>query len=274
LHGYEASQFGSPYIETGHILLGLLREDKNLTAHFLQPPQVESIRPQIEKLVAGNTPSSTSVDLPLSNECKRVLAHAAEEAERMDHRHIGTEHLWLGLLREKDSLGANLLKERGLEIEKLREEVSKPSQWAQGFWPSPGRYSASPTHLQMARNTVEIHGARWNADYIYDLVNKVREISWHWEQREWRPRDVVLHRVTRLLSFDTALAQSSKDFALVKHGWTKDHCIVCRWDLFQSKDAPDHSSGYTNGRDWLCTECYEKFIARNDFFSSNYPELT
>jgi len=47
---------------------------------------------------------STSVDLPLSNECKRVLAYAAEEAERLGHKHIGTEHLLLGLLREENAL--------------------------------------------------------------------------------------------------------------------------------------------------------------------------
>src|SRR2546422_6116763 len=84
---YEASQFGSPYIETEHLLLGLLREDKTLTNRFLRShASIESIRKQVE----GRTPSrekvSTSVDLPLSQECKRVLAYAAEEAERLANR--------------------------------------------------------------------------------------------------------------------------------------------------------------------------------------------
>src|SRR5215831_2928201 len=51
---------------------------------------------------------STSVDLPLSLDCKRVLAYGAEEAERLNHQHIGTDHLLLGLLREKDSFAAQL----------------------------------------------------------------------------------------------------------------------------------------------------------------------
>ncbi len=57
-------------------------------------------------------------------------------------------------------------------------------------------------------------------------------------------------------------------------GGRKIYCNLCRWELFASKDAPDHATGYTNGRDWLCTECYDKFIARPDFFSSNYPDIT
>ncbi len=95
---YEASQFGSPYIETEHLLLGLLREDKALTNNFLRShASVESIRKQIEGHTTIREKVSTSVDLPLSNECKRVLAYAAEEAERLSHKHIGTEHLLLGL---------------------------------------------------------------------------------------------------------------------------------------------------------------------------------
>src|SRR5664280_421686 len=99
---YEASQFGSPYIETEHLLLGLLREDKALTNRFLRShASVESIRKQIEGHTTIREKILTSVDLPLTNECKRVLAYAAEEAERLSHKHIGTEHLLLGLMREE-----------------------------------------------------------------------------------------------------------------------------------------------------------------------------
>src|SRR3989441_1623398 len=123
---YEASQFGSPYIETEHLLLGLLREDKTLTNRFLRShASIESIRKQVE----GRTPSrekvSTSVDLPLSQECKRVLAYAAEEAERLANKHIGTEHLLLGLLREDKSFAAEILHERGLRLSTIREELGR-----------------------------------------------------------------------------------------------------------------------------------------------------
>ena len=126
---YEASQFGSPYIETEHLLLGLLREDKALTNRFLRShASIESIRKEIEGHTTIREKMSTSVDLPLSNECKRVLAYAAEEAERLQHKHIGTEHLLLGLLREEKSYAAEILHSRGLRLNTVREELARTSQ--------------------------------------------------------------------------------------------------------------------------------------------------
>ena len=122
---YEASQFGSPYIETEHLLLGLVREDKALTYRFLRShAPVESIRIRIEATTTVREKVSTSVDLPLSIECKRVLAYAAEEAEGLSHKHIGTEHLLLGLLREEKCFAAEILREEGLDLEELRRAIS------------------------------------------------------------------------------------------------------------------------------------------------------
>ncbi len=126
---YEASQYGSPYIETEHLLMGILRQDKTLTKRFLQSAaSVESIRKQIESQTTAGTKISTSVDLPLSDESKRVLAYAAEEAERLGHKHIGTEHLLLGLLREEKCFAANLLKERDVRLDWIRAELAKNPQ--------------------------------------------------------------------------------------------------------------------------------------------------
>ena len=123
---YEASAFGSPYIETEHLLLGLLREDKTLSSRFLQPhASEESIRKHIEGHTTIREKVPTSVDLPLSNECKRVLAYAAEEAERMGHRHIGTEHLLLGIMREERSMGAETLRMMGAPgLAEVRKSIS------------------------------------------------------------------------------------------------------------------------------------------------------
>jgi bifunctional UDP-N-acetylglucosamine pyrophosphorylase/glucosamine-1-phosphate N-acetyltransferase len=122
---YEASQFGSPTIETEHLLLGLLREDKALTNRFLRSQgSVESIVKQIEAHTVRREKVATSVDLPLSNESKIVLANAAEEAGRLGHSHIGTEHLLLGLLREQKCFAAAILEERGLKLEQVRDELA------------------------------------------------------------------------------------------------------------------------------------------------------
>jgi hypothetical protein len=122
---YEASQFGSPCIETEHLLLGLLREDKALAHRFLGTTSSESIRKQVEaRVLRGSEVIPTSVDLPLSAECARVLAYGAEEAERLKHKHIGTEHMLLGLLREEKSLAAMILREHGVELSAAREGVA------------------------------------------------------------------------------------------------------------------------------------------------------
>ena len=63
--------------------------------------------------------------MPLSNECKRILAYANEEAERLNHRHIGTEHLLLGILREEKCVAAEILHERGLRLIAIREELAR-----------------------------------------------------------------------------------------------------------------------------------------------------
>lgn len=125
---YEASQYGSLCIETEHLLLGLLREDHTLARKFLHEKGGEqSIREEIESQIKRGERISTSVEMPLSAECKRILNKAAEEAERLGNKNIGTEHLLLGILREEDGLAARLLTERGLTLDWLREELAHPS---------------------------------------------------------------------------------------------------------------------------------------------------
>src|SRR6202008_1510562 len=121
---YEGSQFGSPYIETEHLLLGILREAQPLSRRLLPGLSDESVRSQVEAHTTKREKVSTSVDLPLSNESKRVLAYAAEEAERLGHKHIGTEHLLLGLLREEKCFASEILQERGLKLAQIRDELA------------------------------------------------------------------------------------------------------------------------------------------------------
>jgi len=126
---YEASQFGAPAIEPEHLLLGLMREDKTLTGRFFPRASVsiESIRKEIEGRTLLREKISTSVELPLAPETKLVLAYAHEESERLQHRHIGTEHLLLGLLRGDRSMAAEILYERGLRLNAVRDEIARQS---------------------------------------------------------------------------------------------------------------------------------------------------
>ena len=161
---YEASQLGSPFIETEHVLLGLLREDKALTNRFLRShASVEAIRKQIEARPRGGEKVSTSVDLPLSNESKRVLAYAAEEAEKLSNSHIGTEHLLLGLLREENCFAAEILRERGLRLSSIREELTRkphlPEKQVAGQPSVLGQYARD---LNKSRNGGPARSSDWS----------------------------------------------------------------------------------------------------------------
>ena len=122
---YEASMFGAPAIETEHLLLGLVREDRELRLRFF-PRQftVEALRKRFEASAPVREKTSTSVELPLSQDAKRVLAHAHEESDRLGHRHIGTEHLLLGLLTVEGTLAEQALRANGLEASRVREAVA------------------------------------------------------------------------------------------------------------------------------------------------------
>ena len=117
---YEASESGLTVIEPEHLLLGLLRESHNL---FKPPLDRTALAVDLRQRVRTPQPAvPTSVDLPLSNPSKRALAYAGEEAQTLRHTFIGTEHLLLGLLREK-SVASEMLVQRGFSLEALRTQL-------------------------------------------------------------------------------------------------------------------------------------------------------
>ena len=122
---YEASQLGSISIETEHLLLGLIREGKGLTSRIFARSHLslEGIRKEIEGRTVFREKVSTSVEIPFSTETKRVLQFAAEEADRLLHNYVGTEHLLLGILREERSVAASILVEKGMRPNTVREDI-------------------------------------------------------------------------------------------------------------------------------------------------------
>lgn len=266
---YEASQFGSPVIDTEHLLLGLIREDKRAYgwAPKAQPPEV--LRQRIEGLIPRQQPISTALDLPLSEAGKRVLHSATDEADRMKSRQIETEHLFLALLQQ-DCATSKLLIELGADLKKLRSAFEQVGAAAS----SSGSGLARETHLRAAPEMITIHNIPRNLHFVQGVVGYYRQLQWDWRKQPWTPRDIVVHRKTGKLSFDLSLAEDPASFQLLKEGWKKDHCVICHWELFESKDDASHGTGYTNGRDWLCTECYQRFWERSDFISGSYGEIT
>jgi len=181
---YEASQYGSPYIETEHLLLGLLREDRALANRILgEVNSEEGIRAEIEGHIASRGRISTSVEVPLALESKKILNLAAEEADRLGHRHIGTEHILLGLLRVEGSLAGKILQARGVRVATLREQVAKVSVESINVRPTSNKratatldsflaglkwHKAEELLTFFAENAqfVDVYGKRWNREEI------------------------------------------------------------------------------------------------------------
>ncbi len=132
---YEASQFGASMIEPEHLLLGLSREDKPLFARFLTDGKqsIESIRGQIKQRSCSRECIPTSVELPLAPDTKQALHYAYEESVGLGDRHIGTEHLLLGLLRLETSLAAQILVELGLRIDAVRDVLAEKVEAPQSY---------------------------------------------------------------------------------------------------------------------------------------------
>ena len=122
---YEASQLGSITIETEHLLLGLIREGKGLTSRIFARAHLslESIRKEVEGRSVFHEKVSTSVEIPFSIETKRVLQFSADEATKLTHNYIGTEHLLLGILCEEQSVAASILMEKGMRLQTVREDI-------------------------------------------------------------------------------------------------------------------------------------------------------
>jgi ATP-dependent Clp protease ATP-binding subunit ClpC len=122
---YEASKLGSRVIESEHILLGVLREGEEIIKEIFSRFNVEP--EQIRREVEGDRlfvdRISSSAELPLSEESKKILAYAAHEAESMLHQYVGTEHLLIGILRVESSTAARILTAKGLNVYGVREET-------------------------------------------------------------------------------------------------------------------------------------------------------
>jgi ATP-dependent Clp protease ATP-binding subunit ClpC len=117
---YEASQFGSPEIDTEHLLLGVLREDRKLVESRSRPDAQSSIRARIEREAPRRRKTSTSIDLPFSRAARDALEFAAQEAGAAGERRIAPRHILLGLSRVESSLAAKVLTESGADLDALR----------------------------------------------------------------------------------------------------------------------------------------------------------
>jgi len=151
---YEASQMGSKVIGSEHLLLGLLKEGDELVQELFARSNVnvELLRAEIEARGPSGEKQVTPIEIPFSEEAKKVLASAEEEAERLLHPNVSDEHVLLGLLRVEDSAAGRILAEKGMRLYALREETV--AAWKQRA--QPRKAKETPFLNEFARDLSEL----------------------------------------------------------------------------------------------------------------------
>lgn len=120
----EAQRFQHNYIGTEHLLLGLVREREGVAGQVLLSLGVdlEKVRQAVEHII-GRGDRIVLGEVGLTPRAKKVIELAVDEARRLDHHYIGTEHLLLGLIREGDGIAAGVLQSMGVKLEDVRAKI-------------------------------------------------------------------------------------------------------------------------------------------------------
>jgi len=172
----EAQRFNHNYIGTEHLLLGLVREGEGVAARVLENMNVElaKVRTAVEFIIGrGDRPVVGEVGL--TPRAKRVIELAIDEARRLGHNYIGTEHLLLGLVREGEGIAAGVLESLGVNLDKVRHEVIRVLSQSSSAGPAPEvkRASKTPTVDQLGINLTD--AAR--AGKLDPVIGREKEIE-------------------------------------------------------------------------------------------------
>jgi ATP-dependent Clp protease ATP-binding subunit ClpC len=185
LANLEAQRFNHEYIGTEHMLLGLIKEGSGVAANVLKNLDIDlrKVRLEVEKIVQTGPGGDQVVlgKLPHTPRAKKVIEYSVEEARRLNHNYVGTEHLLLGLLREQEGVAAQVLMNLGLKLEDVREEVlnllghntpgsreaasSRPSRT-----PSVNRYSTDLTDLARRGKLDRCIGRQEELSYVSEIL--------------------------------------------------------------------------------------------------------
>jgi ATP-dependent Clp protease ATP-binding subunit ClpA len=127
LANQQAQSFNHEYIGTEHILLGLVKEGTGVAANVLQNLEVDlrKVRLEVEQIIQSGPDMVTMGKLPLTPRSKKVLEYAMEESVKFGHNYIGSEHLLLGLIREREGVAAQVLMNLGVTFSDVRKEIAE-----------------------------------------------------------------------------------------------------------------------------------------------------
>jgi Clp amino terminal domain, pathogenicity island component len=236
---YEASLFASPEtpeIKSEVLLLGILHDDKTGVTG-IAADTIKAIREDVEALAHRNIPRiATSVDLPLSLNCRRALAFAAEEAARLNHQHIDTTHLILGLLRVEHSRAAELLRQHGVEYESYRKVLVDSAAKAKVVVPQPN--PATPQPRTFGRQASDLSRL---VDHILDRVPLAEHDGEQMLRRKpWTRLEALGHLIDWTIAHQQWLVQASSESRVRAIGYPSESpAVVQRYDGFSWPDAVD-----------------------------------
>ena len=171
----EAQRFNHNYIGTEHILLGLVRETEGVAARVLSSLSVDlsKVRSAVEFII-GRGEKPAQGEIGLTPRAKKVVELAVDEARRMNHTYIGTEHLLIGLLREGEGVAAGVLESLGVTLDKVRAETHRILSHTSGTGSQGSRStSKTPTLDQLG---IDLTVAA-KADKLDPVVGREKEIE-------------------------------------------------------------------------------------------------
>ncbi len=171
----EAQRFNHNYIGTEHILLGLVRETEGVAARVLSSLTVDlsKVRSAVEFII-GRGEKPPQGEIGLTPRAKKVVELAVDEARRMTHTYIGTEHLLIGLMREGEGVAAGVLESLGVTLDKVRSETHRILSHSGGSSAAGGRTSTkTPTLDQLG---VDLTAAA-RAGKLDQVIGREQEIQ-------------------------------------------------------------------------------------------------
>src|SRR5712691_8811282 len=171
----EAQRFNHNYIGTEHLLLGLVREGEGVAAKVLGNLGVDlnKVRSAVEFII-GRGERTVTGDIGLTPRAKKVIELSVEEARRLNHNYIGTEHLLLGLVREGEGIAAGVLESLGVSLDKVRQQVNYVLNQSSTYSQQESRHSSkTPVIDQLGMDLT----AAARAGKLDPVIGREREIE-------------------------------------------------------------------------------------------------
>jgi ATP-dependent Clp protease ATP-binding subunit ClpA len=207
LASHEAQRLKHYYIGTEHILLGLIREGGGVAGNVLKNLTLDPdrVRREIEKVILCGPAAIGLEDPPQTSRAKKVIEYAIAVARTLKHNYVGTEHILLGLLREEEGVASQVLRNLGLTLSAVRDEVlavlgSAPTRIVGKPAVPAAQGAAPPESLELPPRIALAVGA---LDEAVHLLRQMKEEAVARQEFEWgaalRDREHALRQVKEWL---------------------------------------------------------------------------